>query len=83
MLNAPPEHGNVRRVGLAERVADIAQPQIREVVLRYLRTIATTLRPKSVEARAASPPVFAGWVTRTHSDITELAQLDGRTWRSS
>jgi integrase len=75
VLDTPPEHGNVRRVGLAERVADIPQPQIREVVSRYLRTIATTLRPKSVEARAASLRVFAGWLAATHPDIDTLAQL--------
>jgi hypothetical protein len=54
VIDSPPAHGNVRPVSLAERVADIAQPRIREVVTRYLRTIATTLRPKTVEGRAAS-----------------------------
>ena len=38
-------------------------------MLRYLRTIATTLRPRSVEARAATLRVFAGWPTATHPDI--------------
>jgi hypothetical protein len=75
VLDTPPEHGNVRRISLAERVADITQPRIREVVLRYLRTIASTLRPKSVEGRAASLRGFAGWLATTHPDITTLAQL--------
>ena len=81
VLDTPPEHGNVRSVSLAERVADIVQ--IREVVLRCLRTIATTLRPKSVEARAASLRGFAGWLAATHPDIAPWPSCAAATSRSS
>jgi site-specific recombinase XerD len=76
VIDTPPEHGNLRRVSLAQRVADIPQPLIRETVLRYLHTIATTLRPKSVEGRGASLRVFAAWLARAHPDLLTLTRLE-------
>jgi hypothetical protein len=76
VIDTPPEHGNLRRISLTDRVAHIPQPPIRQAVLRYLHTIATTLRPKSVEGRAASPRVFAGWLARAHPDIDTLTRLE-------
>jgi site-specific recombinase XerD len=75
VIDTPPEHGNRRDVGINERVADISQPRIREVVTHYLHTISTTLRPKSVQGRAASLRVFASWLATNHPEITTLTQL--------
>lgn len=54
VIDAPPRHGNCRDVPLEQRVGDIAQPEIRRTVLRYLQTVATTVRPKTVQGRAAT-----------------------------
>jgi len=70
-----PRHGNVRDVDLEQRVADIAQPQIRLVALRYLRVIDTVVRPKTVEGRAATLRLFAGWLARERPAVTSLRQL--------
>jgi hypothetical protein len=64
LLRGHQSHGNMRRVSLAERVAEIVQPQIREVVLRYLRTLARRCGPSPPRAAprpcgcspAGSPP---------------------------
>jgi len=75
VIDVPPRHGNIRQASIAERVADIAQPRIREVITRYLTTTATTLRPKTVEGRAASLRLFAGWLAHTHPEVGILSQL--------
>jgi hypothetical protein len=39
-------------------MAQVTQPVIRDAFVHYLRTVATTLRPKTVESRAASLTLF-------------------------
>ncbi len=75
VVDVPPRHGNVRDVALEQRVADIPQPEIRRAVLRYLQTIGATVRPKTVEGRAATLRFFAGWLADTHPDVSSLRQL--------
>ncbi|MGI8537082.1 MAG: hypothetical protein ACR2K2_11410, partial [Mycobacteriales bacterium] len=75
VVDVPPPHGNVRNVTLEQRVADIAQPEIRRAVLRYLQTVATTVRPKTVEGRAATLRIFAGWLADAHPEVSTLRQL--------
>jgi site-specific recombinase XerD len=75
LLDAAPAHGNTRHVTVEQRVADIVQPQLRHVVERYLRTVATTVRPKTIEGRAATLRLFAGWLARAHPEVTSLQQL--------
>jgi hypothetical protein len=76
VTDVPPRHGNARAVSIDERVAGITQPAIRRVVARYLATIASTVRPKTVEGRTATLRLFAGWLADTHPEVTTLRQLN-------
>lgn len=64
-----------RDITLADRAAVIIQPDIRRVVLRYLETINTVLRPATVRGRAATLAVFGGWLADAHPEVQRLAQL--------
>ena len=75
LVDAAPEHGNTRHVTIQARVSDIAQPELRRVVTRYLTTAATTVRPKTVEGRAATLRLFTGWLADAHPEVTSLGQL--------
>ena len=56
-------------------MATVSQPVIRDAFVRYLRIVATTLRPKSVESRASSLTLFGVWLGRQHPHIAILSQL--------
>src|SRR6266540_2363923 len=72
---------------------DIVQPHIRKVALRYLTTVAATLRPSTVELRADSLVTFAEYLAAHHPAVHSLTQLTrehledflaynhGRPWR--
>jgi len=75
LIDAPPEHGNIRHVTVEQRVAGIAQPELRRVIARYLHTVATTVRPKTMEGRAATLRLFTGWLAGTHPEVSGLRQL--------
>jgi len=64
---------------LAERLEAIAQPEIRRAALRYLQTIAATLRPSTVELRADSLVVFSEYLAAHHPQIASLTDLDRQT----
>lgn len=50
VVDQPPDHGNARHTTLEQRMAALPQPAIREAMVRYLRIVSTTLRPKTVES---------------------------------
>jgi site-specific recombinase XerD len=75
VVDVPPEHGNARHTSLEQRMAPVTQPAVRDAFVRYLRTVATTLRPKTVESRASSLTVFGVWLAEHHPDIAMLSQL--------
>lgn len=75
LIDEAPVHPNTRSVSPAERAAAIAQPELRRAVGRYLSTIATTVRPKTVEGRAASLRTFCDWLDTQHPHISSLRQL--------
>ena len=75
VVDVPPEHGNARHTTIEQRMAPLTQPVIRDAFVRYLRTVATTLRPKTVESRAASLTLFGVWLGHHHPRITTLSQL--------
>jgi integrase len=75
VVDVPPRHGNARDTTFEQRVGDITQPEIRRVVLRYLQTIATTVRPKTVEGRAATLRIFAAWLAEAHPEVASLRPL--------
>jgi hypothetical protein len=54
VVDVPPRHGKARDTTFEQRVGDITRPEIRRVVLRYLQTIATTVRPK--QWKVGPPP---------------------------
>ena len=78
---------------IEQRMLAIAQPHIRKVALRYLTTVATTLRPGTVELRADSLITFAEYLADQHPAVHSLTQLTrthiedflaynhGRPWR--
>jgi hypothetical protein len=66
VVDVPPEHGNARHTTIEQRMAPLTQPVIRDAFVRYLRTVATTLRPKTVESRAASLTLFGVWLGHHH-----------------
>ena len=75
VVDVPPEHGNARHTPLEQRMAPVPQPVIRDAFVRYLRIVATTLRPKSVESRASSLTLFGVWLAQHHPSLTALSQL--------
>ena len=74
-IDAVPRQAWRREVTLADRAARITQPELRRVVLRYLETIATVLRPTTVTGRAATLVVFCAWLAEHHPEITRLSLL--------
>jgi len=64
---------------LAERLEAIAQPDIRRAALRYLQTVAATLRPSTVELRADSLIVFSEYLAAHHPQVASLVDLDRHT----
>jgi len=55
--------------------AGIAQPEIRQVALRHLALVATTLRPSTLALRADSLIVFAEYLAAAHPEVRRLPQL--------
>jgi hypothetical protein len=89
----PPRQARPGRATLEQRMQTIAQPHIRKVALRYLTTVAATLRPSTVELRADSLLTFAEYLAAHHPAVHSLTQLTrehiedflaynhGRPWR--
>lgn len=75
VVAVPPEHGNARHTTIQQRMTPVAAPAIRAAFVRYLSTVATTLRPKSVDSRAASLLLFGAWLTEHHREVTTLRQV--------
>jgi site-specific recombinase XerD len=55
--------------------AGVPQPEIRQVALRYLTLVATTLRPSTLMLRADSLIVFAEYLAVAHPEVRRLQQL--------
>ena len=64
-----------RQITNVDRAADIPQPRLRDLVVRYLDVISTTLRPATVDSRSDSMTTFALWLADTHPEIDRFAQL--------
>ena len=89
----PPRQARPGRATLEQRMQAIPQPHIRKVALRYLTTVAATLRPSTVELRADSLITFAEYLAAHHPAVHSLTQLSreqvedflaynhGRPWR--
>ena len=75
VVDQPPDHGNARHTTLEQRMAAVHQPAIREAMVRYLQVVSTTLRPKTVESRAASLALFGRWLGECQPSVTTLHQL--------
>ena len=60
---------------IGQRVQAISQPGIRKAALRYLTTVAATLRPGTVDLRADSLIVFAEYLAAAHPQVRSLTQL--------
>jgi site-specific recombinase XerD len=71
----PPRMARPGKATIAQRVQAISQPGIRKAALRYLTTVAATLRPSTVDLRADSLIVFAEYLAGAHPEICSLAQL--------
>ena len=75
-LDRSPVNRNVRVHSLVSHVAAIPQPDIRATAERYLRVIATTLRPSTVEDRGENLELFGIWLAEHHSTVSAISQLD-------
>ncbi|MHB8345518.1 MAG: tyrosine-type recombinase/integrase [Ferrimicrobium sp.] len=54
----------------------IAQPRVRDVVIRYLITLSATLRPKTIADKCEGLRLFFDWLAREHQEVDRLAQLN-------
>jgi len=93
LCQQPPRKARPGKATLAHHMQAIPQPNIREVALRYLTTVATTLRPNTVELRADSLITFAEYLDSHYPQVRSLTQLSrkhiegfltynhGRPWR--
>ena len=61
----PPRQARPGQASIAQRVQAISQPGIRAAALRYLTTVAATLRPNTVGLRADSLIVFSEYLAAT------------------
>jgi len=89
----PPRQARPGKASLEQRTQEITQPGIRKAALRYLTTVASTLRPGTVDARADSLITFAEYLAARHPEVRGLTQLSrehiegflaynhGRPWR--
>ncbi len=89
----PPRMARPGKASLEERAQQITQPGIRKAALRYLTTVASTLRPGTAGVRADSLITFAEYLAARHPEVRSLTQLTrahmegflaynhGRPWR--
>jgi site-specific recombinase XerD len=89
----PPRQARPGKATIEQRMRAIAQPHIRKIALRYLTTVAATLRPGTVELRADSLITLAEYLTAHHPEVRNLTELTrthmegflaynhGRPWR--
>ena len=71
----PPRMARPGKATIAQRVQAISQPGIRAAALRYLTTVAATLRPATVDLRADSLIVFSEYLAGVHPQVRSLTQL--------
>jgi integrase len=79
LLSRPPRKAGPIAQGPAELAQAIRQPEIRQEVVRYVATIATTLRPASVYARTKAIMVLCDWLAERHPTVRRLDQLERTT----
>jgi site-specific recombinase XerD len=75
-VGRPPRKAGPAAHRPAELAARIRQPEIRREVVRYVRTIASTLRPGSVYARTKAVLVFVDYLAEHHPRVHRLDQLE-------
>lgn len=71
----PPRMARPGQATLDQRVQAISQPGIRTAALRYLTTVAATLRLSTVGLRADSLIVFTEYLAAAHPEVRSLTQL--------
>ena len=71
----PPRQARPGQATIAQRVQAISQPGIRAAALRYLTTVAATLRPNTIGLRADSLIVFSEYLAAACPDVRSLTQL--------
>ena len=71
----PTRQARPGQASIAQRVQAISQPAIRAAALRYLATVAATLRPNTVSLRADSLIVFCEYLAAARPDVRSLTQL--------
>jgi integrase len=76
LVGRPPRKAGPAAQSPAELVQAIRQPEIRREVIRYLTTLATTLQPASVYARAKAVMVLCDWLADHHPAVQRLDQLE-------
>jgi integrase len=75
-LSAPPRQSGPVAVGPVVHAGGVRQPLIRTEVVRYVTTIATTLRPSTVAGRTKALRVFFDYLAEQHPEVTRLDQIE-------
>ena len=76
LLDRPRRIGGPVSRTAAERASDLVQLEIRREVVRYAQTLATTLKPASIDGRIKSVMVFFDWLAERHPGVRRLDQLE-------
>jgi integrase len=76
LLGCPPRKAGPAARSPAELAQAIRQPELRREVVRYVTTLATTLQPASVYARAKAVMVLCDWLADHHPAVRRLDQLE-------
>jgi integrase len=76
LVGRPPRKAGPAAQSPAELAQAIRQPEIRREVVRYVTTLATTLQPASVYARAKAVMVLCDWLAAHHPAVQRLDQLE-------
>src|SRR5512144_211940 len=75
-LSAPPRQAGPVAMGPAGHAAGVRQPLIRAEVVRYINTVATTLRPNTVAGRTKALRVFFDYLADHHPEVSRLDQIE-------
>lgn len=75
-LSTPPRQAGPVAVGPAGHAAGVRQPLIRTEVVRYITTIAATLRPNTLAGRTKALRVFFDYLADHHPEVTRLDQIE-------
>src|SRR6266545_3422120 len=75
ILDVPPKRGR-RGASVAQRLAVVAAPEIRRVMVRYVQVRAAVLRPTTITSLVEGLAVFGEFLGQRHPGVRSLRQLE-------